>query len=641
VKKLADAQQPEAAMAVAREVFRIWGENGRIESRYSQHMYEHHLPLMMPPLIEVCGKGALQMVIDLLRDAETIAGNSSYGHLSLRSIADSTTPVLDIFEALIVSVRKSAEILVKNGVVPMRDVIGMMSGVKPKVLDRISLYVLAQETSSAPELATAYLLDEELIEQTWCSDEYAALAIAWFPSLKPKEKTAILSIIDGVPDKYLEWWKAQFEHRNKRAATANDEQEFRTGAIAELIWKWRTALPPDRREMVEKSGDPDARRWPLPVPDEAPLVAADFSRMSVKQIIVFLNDWRPSAESRRQTVTALAQELFKAAVENPKGYAAAADQFISLKPVYVRRLLEAFQQSASNLNGFDWRMVLKLIAFTYTKSDEQIDPTTLSDGDDQSWSWARKAASKLLNTGLWLEGSGIPAKYAEKVRALVMTALEITPKAIDVDDFENKFERQTFYSAQESSRGLAIELCIRFVHWRDAGKSNGELPRAIITAQPEIAQALEAQLTDRTPDGRIPRAIMGRFLRLMFWCDEHWLRSQMTALFPMDDYILRSAAWRSHLMPDGGPIEQMMTELAQCYLEEGARLSHNTGTTEDNDQGRRHRYASYVMCLVLQGTGPGHVLEQFLANASPDIRRQAMWFTGTQISRPLSEVPED
>ena len=79
VKNLAIANEPDAALSVARELLRLWGNNGKIESHYSQHMYEHHLPILMSALIPTCGQGALQLVVDLLDQAETISGKSSYG----------------------------------------------------------------------------------------------------------------------------------------------------------------------------------------------------------------------------------------------------------------------------------------------------------------------------------------------------------------------------------------------------------------------------------------------------------------------------------------------------------------------------------------------------------------------------------
>jgi hypothetical protein len=301
------------------------------------------------------------------------------------------------------------------------------------------------------------------------------------------------------------------------------------------------------------------------------------------------------------------------------------------------------QQAAANQNAVDWGNILKLIAFIYTKAGEQIDPATLSVGDDRSWDWARKAASELLVTGLRLGAGGIPTEHAEVVQSLVAAALSLVPNTIDVDDFENKFARQPYFTAQETSRGIAVELCVLLVRWLNMGmETSGYAPRAAFAVQPEIARTLEAQLADRTPDGRIPRAIMGRYLQILYYNDESWLRAQMPAIFPASDRDLRNAAWYSHLNNDRGPTQDLMPEVRDCYLEEIARLSSNAVGTDGVDQHFRHeRFASYVMVLVLRGIIPDLLLEQFELHAPSSVRRDAMLFVGNEVSRPLSETPDD
>ncbi len=378
-------------------------------------------------------------------------------------------------------------------------------------------------------------------------------------------------------------------------------------------------------------------------PDESPLASTGFVNKTVEEVVAFLRDWKPESEPSRQTVTALAQELRTAVVANPKVYSDAAIQFATLKPIYVRRLLEGLQQAAANQGPVEWGNILRLITFIYTKRDELLDPATLFAGDDQSWAWTRKAASQLLVTGLRLGLSGIPIEHAETVRSLVGTALALTPNTVDVEDFDAKFQRQPHFTAQDTSRGIAVELCILLVRWSnmDMDKDEGG-QRAAFAADPEIARKLEAQLGDRSPCGRIPRAIIGRYLRLLEYNDAGWLRAQMPALFPADDHGLRDATWYSHLKNDGGPISEVTPQLLDCYLDEAIGLSNNSDTTDGSDRHfRQERFATYVMVLMLRGILPESLLEQFEAHASADLRRHAMWFVGNEVSRPTSEIPDD
>jgi hypothetical protein len=641
VKNLAEAKQTSAALRLARELLRLWDDNGRIATHHSEHMYEHHLPSLIEALTVACGIDALYLVVDLLRQAVSISSNGRYSYLSTRPIVESGLPPNDIFEALVNAVRRSAELLIEGKAASTSDVVGILANQAERIFVRLCLFFLSQDPCSAQELASSYLLNKELIPETGSRIEYDALARAWFPSLPPGDQSAILSFVDTLPNKYYAGWRNRFEGHYNRPPNAEDEQAYRIGVVTEVLWGWRAVLPRDRREAIEKSGDPHEWHMPTTIQDESPIKASDFSSAPVAEIIAFLKDWQPADEPHRQTVTALAQALQSAAFADSRRYSADADEFVSLKPVYIRHLLDGLQYGASNRNDVYWDKILILIAFVFTKDGEAIDTSVLSDGDDQTWDWAIKAASKLLVRGLRLGLTGIPREHAEIVRSLVMTTLTLRSKTADADDFEERFERHPYFTAQDTSRGIATEVCILLVWWMQVDVPAATRERAATVTQPEIVRALETQMADHTMTGRITRAVLGRYLRLQYYNDANWLKARMAAVFPADNDALREAAWRSHLMNDQGPIGELMSELEVCYLKEIERLSSPFGAADDDRNIRERRFASYVMVLVLEGKAPDKLIQQFLAHAPGTVRRSAMWFVGDEVSKPISVVPED
>jgi hypothetical protein len=122
----------------------------------------------------------------------------------------------------------------------------------------------------------------------------------------------------------------------------------------------------------------------------------EFSTRPISENVDFLRTWRPQEDKQLQTVTALAQELRTAVGNDPKTYASSADQFVCLKPIYIRRFLEGLQSTANNQRDFDWGKVLKLIEFTYSQYGQAIDHATLAEGDDDDWAWACHSASEFL-----------------------------------------------------------------------------------------------------------------------------------------------------------------------------------------------------------------------------------------------------
>ena len=642
IKQLAQGGYREATLKVARALLQIWEQNGHLVTHYAHHMYEHHLPSLVGPLAACCGEDALRLFVDLLHEAARITGRIDSGHYSMRPMGDDGMTQHDVYESLISAVTRSAATLIQEDATRMRRVVEFLAGYEPKIFVRLYLHVLTSNPAAAPDLATAYLTDPSLIEASWCRDEYSRLALAWFPSLTPEDRTKVLGVIDAMPDKYLNAWKARFEEHRKKPPDAEDEWKFRAAAFRDVVWKWRAALPVQRQEaldrIVQELGDPDAWKEQLFPQDESPLRGTDFLSRPIREIAEFLRTRTPQAEGSRQTVTALAQELRIAAFNNPEVYAAEAAQFAELKPIYVRQVLEGLAMAANNRRKFEWTSVLELITAALARHNEPIDPTTLFDGDDRDWSWASVKAAELLAGGLKQGAEGIAFEHADCVRSIVETLIRIAADQPEIEDLEERYHREPFFAAQATLRGLAVELCVLLVFWLSKDPSSPWVaePRKALSNFPEIRDFFDDQLADRTPAGRIPRAIMGRYLCFLFHFGENWLRAQMDALFPQDDEALRGASWYGHLAHDQQPILDLVPELRFCLAEEIARLA--AGGEQVDAEFRRERFADYSMVLYLWGGLPDDLLESFWEHAPSGVRQHAMWYLGTQL--PAPDMPD-
>ena len=291
-------------------------------------------------------------------------------------------------------------------------------------------------------------------------------------------------------------------------------------------------------------------------PEESPLGAAEFSNRSVPEIVAFLKTWRPPTASSSGTPSPRSPRNCVRRSGRPENLRLEhADQLAGARPIYVRRLLEGLQSAASNRRDFEWRNVLELVEFTFGQHDQAVDPATLAEGDDKNWAWACMTASELLAAGLRQGAKGIGFEHESQVRVLVFAALELAPKHPEL-----RTSKHAIGETRSSRRRQPCEAppsnCASCYSWlsRDASTPIGAAPREALQNLPEVRQALEAELADRSPDGRVPRAMMGRYLRWLFYFGEGWLKSMVAALFPANDDDLRRAAWRSHLGHDEGPL---------------------------------------------------------------------------------------
>ncbi len=645
LKKLAEAKQTSAPLTVARALLQIWDRNGEIASLYGHHMYEHHLPSMVVPLTKACGEDAVRLFIELLQQAIRITDRDTWGYHSSEPVASDERAQHDIYDALLSAVRRSAETLVADNPAEMRGTIGILTSQDSKMFTRIALHILAQNPAAAPELAKECLLDQELIEASWAQDEYASLALAWFPSLAAEEQNSILAVVDGIPNKYRAAWKARFEEHTKAPPTAENERRFDASSIRDAVWKWRAVLPPERQEALNKIvaelGDPDAWKHQMFPEEVSPLTGADFSSRPMPDIVAFLKSWRPETGPQRQTVTALAQELRTAVGNDPKAYAAGADQLIGLKPIFIRRALEGLQNAANNAQSFEWGNLLKLIEHVFAQLHQTIDPTTVVDGDDKDWVWACKAACETLAAGLRRGAADIGFEHADMVRQLVLTITKSAPKQPEFTDFEERFAKEPFFAAQTTVRGLALELCIFLMFWlsKDQSSAFGVLPRQTLANLPEIQNILDAELADRSPSGRIPYAIMGAHLRYLLYFGEEWLRPKMKALFPADDDALRQSAWLSYLGFGRGPLNDLISDLRDCYAAEIAQSG--TSDKQSDRDFRQDSLCQHLIILHLWGGLPDDLLEQFWRDAPARMKRYAMWYLGTQLDLPSTSLPDE
>ena len=643
IRNLAQGNEGDAALRVTRSVFKVFAENERLATLFSRHMYEHHLPDAVRAIAPICRADAVSLIVDLLNQAVRISGKVTddpphdYTYYLSGDVSEHGTKH-DVIDALVGEIVRSSKLAIDADPTCTRDVVSRIRCQSAKIFTRVALHVLSLNPGGAPDLAQAWLTNGDLIEETWCRVEYGELARAWYPSLPEPIKQEILACVDAAPTRYRDRFNERFEQHEKRPPTPQEQRIRDKSLVRDLLWHWRDVLPPERREHVEKLGDPDAWRQRLYEPAKSPATAPDFSATPLDEIIAFLETWRPSIDEQRETATALAQELREAATGNAAAYSTKAARFVRLPAIYVRSLLEGLSNASNNKHDLNWTGALALIEAVARGVQP---PLSGVEGDDPDWSWSRKAAIGLLASGLRRGAGSIPFEQADFVQEQILVLYRAAPRQPDTDDFEESYANAPHFGAQSTWRGAAVELAILFIFWRSKDEDNevGKEPREAIQRLSEIRLMLEAELADRTPSGRVPRAIMGRYLNWLAFFGEPWLRQQMPALFPNDNLSLRDATWLAHLSADSGPISGLAPAMRDCYVAEIERLGK-----DDVARDKQHvddRLAEYLIILYVAAAFPDDVFELFWDSAPVGPRQHAMWFLGVQLELRPDQLPDD
>jgi hypothetical protein len=640
IQNLAQGGEGDAALRATRAVFKVFSENERLATLHSRHMYEHHLPNAIKAIAPICMAESVALLANLLDQAVHISGKvqddppHDYTYYLSGQISEHGTKP-GVIEALVGEIVRASKLVIEADPASTGDVVFRICSHSPKLFTRIALHVLSLNPAGAPGLAEAYLSDRNLIEATWCRVEYGQLARAWFPSLPAEIQQEILGHVDSVPDKYRDRFNKLFEQHENRPPTSAEQQNHDKSIVRDLLWHWREVLPHDRKEGVEELGDPDVWRQRIYDTETTPLGAPDFSARPIHEIVTFLERWRPATGEKRETATALAQKLREAAWDNAALYSANAPHFARLPPIYVRRLLEGLTNASNNRNDLDWKGALALIK-AVAQTSGQPSPSGM-EGDDPDWSWTRKAAIELVASGLRRGAEGVPFADGGLVRELILELYRGAPRQPDTENFEDSYRSVPHFGAQSTWRGAAIELCVLFIFWLSKEKESevGKSPRQALDKLPSIRTIFETELADYTSDGRIPRAILGRYLNWLSYFAEPWLVRHMDALFPEENLSLRDAAWLSHLSVDSGPNSDLAPRMRDCYVTEIGRLG-----TDPSGGDRQHvddRLSQYLIILYIEAALPDDVFEQFWNTAPVGSLQHAMWFLGVQ----LGQIPNN
>lgn len=651
IRRLAEGGYPTEALSLTIAVFQVFDRGGSVASLHPEGMYEHHLPQAAKVLVDAAGLAALDVFCDLLIRCETIAhrfgddAHDDYSYVTPHPLADSQLATYGITESLTITVRDVALALCTQTSSQANAVVERLFTLTPKLFKRISLHVASKHSAALPDLGKAMLLDSDYIGESWCEDEYAELARARFSSLSTEDQSAVLSVIDGLPATYRDGWAQRFEQHKGSAPAAADIRIFDLSVVRDAVWKWKDVLPLERRIAVEniarELGAPEDWRKRLFPEDVSPASITDLSSFPIPALISFLQTWTPE-EGTRQTMAALAQRL-RASIDNdPVRFAEAADHFKPLRPVYVRQLLEALQfKMRDGVATSAWGTVLDLLDSVASRLTQPEDQTPIVDGDNGDWLWTVYATVSLLKSGLRQGAAGIPYEHAPVVLKIIKSVFNHVPRIPHTQDFEANFWKHPYFSSEQSIWGSTIELLVLFVFWSSKfpeADFAGE-PRSALERLPEIRGLLETALSEQSDLGRIPRAIMGRYLNWLGHFGEAWLKEHVLDIFPDTNADFRRAAWLGHLINCDRPTRELIESMLPCYLDEIERLS-SAERTQETDQ-RQRRLGDYIMILVLWGAAPDVLMTAFWEKAPPRARAHAIAFLGRELALPAADLPID
>jgi hypothetical protein len=670
VVHLAEGGQPKEAFRLAATIFGFQQEehdqsassiaSGRIRTatpRAAMDLWEYNegLRLCIPRLGEVRPLRTVHLVGDLLesalrasdliRDGDT-GIDLSYMRAQDLDAADESHPTS--FEGVLARTlaRLAIELLRREQVEADRLLYAIEK--RPwEIFRAAALYALAEVAPIAAAPAKAKMLDRALFDKGECREQYSRLLRARFGELSLEEGKTLVRWIEEGPD--LASRAANYEWFHGRPPTEEElEQSRKVWTRDRLLWLGAPNLPADKaellRDLLALLGEPeqeDAGGKAFWWGSASPISDDEFNAMPLLALVEFLRSWAPGVEESQPSRSGLARQLQTAARGAPGEFAAAAESFIGLPPIFIHHFIWGMEEGVRQGANVDLVPVLSLCAWMMKQprgkeSDKPFPPR----GDEFSWQGSRQACARLI--GLALERNMLPVSTRTTVWEIIFPLTEDPdPSAQDEGERGAGFDATTM--SLNRTRGQAMHALMKYARWLWIAWEKEETKREHIFDQiPEVREVLDRHLDPSVENTLTVRSIYGQYFPLLTSFDPAWAEKAVERVFP-DDLPERRLWWGAWVpyMQFGGSYDNVFKLLRRQYGIAVDELS--PVEVKDNRENWVDHLGPHLMVFYWRGLislDDDDLIGRFMKRAPPGAREQALEFVGRSLLNSAEAVPE-
>jgi hypothetical protein len=490
--------------------------------------YNEVLRLRAPLLIRTAALQGLGLFCDLLQDAlvidrgpknEDSDAEASKDDLSFIWRADldddGQGSAEDIMSALVTTVRDGSAQLVNADPDLLEKVVETLEGYPWSIFWRLSVNLLRQFASVAPDLAFRRLSNQVTAQAPGTHREYFLLLQDSFQFLNETQQSVILRIIEQGPD------VSSLREGADKGEYTREWQRHLLGAIqGHLKDAWIQRWEELKAEFGDDRSPPLAFRISYGTRSQPTVAGAEqLARMSAQKIVTFLAAFKPSEDFFGPTEEDLASELSAAVAVNPDSFSQKCPQFLDLTPIYAGGLVRGFREAAEAGRSFAWGPVLDLCSHV-------VDDALAHQAESSRR--LRREIVDLLRNALLPKGIEMPFELRETVWLVLGKMIEDPNPTLEE---EAQFSTDSpYHIAINTTRGRAMETAVFYGIWvrRNLVRGNPTLDFNFELV-PELRKALDLHLDPRHDPSLAVRSIYGRFLPKLDWLDPSWLRTNLLA----------------------------------------------------------------------------------------------------------------
>jgi hypothetical protein len=616
----------------------------RLRPRYEMWEYERVAHEIVPALVAADPIAAISMLSDLLQSAVDITLNDASpphdGSGLWRSTIEQSnqnSPVAEIQDVLIDSLRDAVQIYVDSNSVALADVIVDLEARRWRIFHRIALHLLRTRLDEGWDLVRHRVLDRDRVHDIDQYHEYWLLVRAAFARLDPVDQEWVIDSIAAGPttvpedrsEQYVKAWS------RRRLAILKDV----------LGPQWNQVYDDLVAEVGPGPGHPEflhysAGMWGGPT---SPQSAPELIAMRDEDLIGFLHGWKATGDFMGPSYEGVSRALSQAVARQPQRFANIASQLRQVPVMYIGGVIQGWSEALRSSVSFSWAPVLDLCAWIV----EHYPAAPMSQHDtvkDLTGQWTRIEIARLLNAGFENEDNPISLLLRDQVWAV------LEPLTHDPDP---TLEQEAQYLgsnmdpptlAINTTRGEAMHAVVRYAMWvyRTTATNGDDTPFPARRELPrEVREVLDTHLDVTVDPSAAVRSAYGQWLPSLTFLDSPWIQERLSDILPDDPQYsyLRDAAWDTYVI-FCQPYNEFFNIARNEYRKAVEQLSDLSplGASPQENSSTRLGYHLAMLYLRDQIGLDDELVVRFFDRAAVEVRHATVTYVG-HVLRESDEIP--
>lgn len=646
IEYLAKSGEALESLVMARAVLKVYlvgDTTKRVSALFDTWNYKQLLQKHFPEVIRQTGRKGLALLCDLLENAlvEDPDSKEDYSWIWRPAIEPHAQNHRhdDIRDILIDAIRDSSKLLMNNEE-GLQGVLQEFLKRKKTVFKRLTLHVLAENHTHPMARDLAYNRENFFDGRLW--HEYSHLLGTVFSDLNDGAKNAVLGWIEDGPPRQSDEDEEDAELLRKQKSYWQAQRLIGLQGKLPEAWKKRYS------EIVDELGEPEhpnlASHMAIRAGWTSPKEASELESMEVEEIALFLKNWEPTYEWNTPEPEGFGLVLQSVIAKSPSRFVVALDSFRNVDPTYARALVQGLNEAVKAGQAIEWAAVIKYLAWIVAQPRNDARKSSGRLDIDPHWGWARKAVASLISMGL--ENGVIDFMLRERLWQ-VIDIITNDPDPTVEDDEKSTMDPAT--RSINTTRGEALHAVVRYALWvyrelveKDRNREQRAFDMASI---PEVMECLDRHLDPSVEPSSAIRAVYGQWFPWLMLLDSAWTEAKIGAIFPVDNPVLRDAAWLTYLAL-GQVYDNPFRVLRSQYSNSVSRLTFNDGDDKSGWLGRPgENLGEHLMMMVGRGvldwTNDENLVRRFFENSSIQDASHAIDFIGRLLWNESKQIPKE